>query len=115
MPITDNAICKIATQFRVAIEAARDANFFTRDLVFWNFPRGCCGDTCDMLAEHLRRRGVKTIYVCGDDNGQSHAWLEELLRVAPFPVLGGLVGEEVLDPVVHALDFIAIIEAVGVA
>lgn len=75
MPITDNAICKIATQFRVAIEAARDANCFTRDLVFWNFPRGCCGDACDMLAEHLRRRGVKTIYVCGDDNGQSHAWL----------------------------------------
>ena len=28
-----------------------------------------------MLAEYLRGRGVKTIYVCGDDNGQSHKWL----------------------------------------
>lgn len=75
MSLTDNDICKIAIRFRTAIEAARDANCFTRDLVFWNFPRGCCSDTCDMLAEYLRGKGIRTIYVCGDDNGQSHAWL----------------------------------------
>lgn len=44
---------------------------------FREFPRGCCGDVSDMLAEHLYSLGFKKIdYVCGVSEGASHAWLE---------------------------------------
>ena len=28
-----------------------------------------------MLAEYLKTKGIETIYVCGDFDGQTHAWL----------------------------------------
>ena len=44
---------------------------------FKDFPRGACGGTSDILAEYLYSLGVKNIdYVCGEIEGQSHAWLE---------------------------------------
>ncbi len=71
----DKTIYQWASQFRKAIEDARDAGCFASDLVFWRFPNACCGDTAVMLAEHLRRKGVETIYVWGWRGDQSHAWL----------------------------------------
>ena len=68
-------IHNLIIDFRIAIERTCEAGVLERDIVFRSFPRGCCGDTSELLAEYLRLNGIKTIYVCGDDHGQSHAWL----------------------------------------
>ena len=68
-------IHNLIIDFRIAIEKTCDEGLLKRDIAFRAFPRRCCGDTSELLAEYLRRNGVKTIYVCGDDQGQSHAWL----------------------------------------
>lgn len=71
----DEKIYNLVRQFREAIMNARDADLFQGDIVFERFPKACCGDTCYLLAEFLHFKGIDTIYVCGDDKGQSHAWL----------------------------------------
>ena len=74
-------ILSLAIQFRDAIDAARDAGEFQGDFSFNSFPRGCCGDASDLLAQFLLENGIKTYYVCGTysngsfDGIQSHAWL----------------------------------------
>lgn len=73
--MTDAALHRLVCQFRFAIDAAKQSHSFHDDLCFNRFPNACCGDTCYLLAEYLQSKGVKTIYVCGDDRGQSHAWL----------------------------------------
>jgi hypothetical protein len=47
-------------------------------VTFKNFPRGACGDTCEVLAELLRELGHGSFqYISGcRENGNSHAWLE---------------------------------------
>ena len=72
----------LATHFRSAIDKALSEGEFDKDPSFYNFPRGCCGDTSDLLAQYLLDNRIKTYYVCGnyyfDDvtmNAQSHAWL----------------------------------------
>lgn len=71
----------LTKQFRNAIELARNAGDFDEDSSFWKFPRGCCGDTSDLLAQYLMNNGIKTYYVCGTyrqgsfEDIQSHAWL----------------------------------------
>ena len=75
-------IIRLAVQFRDAIDAARDAGEFKGDFSFNSFPRGCCGDASDLLAQFLLENGIKTYYVCGTyrngsfDGIQSHAWLK---------------------------------------
>ncbi len=72
---------QFATQFRRAIDLALEAGEFDNDSIYRRFPRACCGDTSDLLAQYLLDKGIKTDYVCGtywgkpDGNGQSHAWL----------------------------------------
>ena len=73
--IDDKRICKLVTHFRMAIEDACKEGCFDKDFVFHSFPRACCGDTCYLLAEYLHSKGIDTIYVWGDYDGQSHAWL----------------------------------------
>lgn len=74
-------IKRLANQFRNAVDAARDAGEFDKDFSFNNFPRGCCGDASDLLAQYLLDHGIRTYYVCGTysnghfENIQSHAWL----------------------------------------
>ena len=48
-------------------------------ITFKNFPRGACGDTCEVLAEILKELGYgKFQYVTGRrENGNSHAWLQQ--------------------------------------
>ena len=65
----------LATSFRGAIEIAKDAGEFDNDFVFPRFPKGCCGDTSDLLAEYLAQHDIYTYYVCGQKGTQSHAWL----------------------------------------
>ena len=48
-------------------------------VTFQNFPRGACGDTCDILAELLTELGYgnfQHVSGCREDN-YSHAWLEQ--------------------------------------
>ncbi|MBQ7940141.1 MAG: hypothetical protein IJ281_07170 [Clostridia bacterium] len=71
----DDIIFSYASDFKVATERARDAGLFVKDFSFYNFPKACCGDTCYLLGEYLYHKDIKTIYVCGDLDGQSHAWL----------------------------------------
>lgn len=73
--MTDQQIFELASIFRNAIIEARDQGCFHGDLTFLHFPRGCCGDTCYLLASFLKAYGVETIYVWGDRGRQSHAWL----------------------------------------
>lgn len=61
--------------FKAAMVQAWDAGCFSGDILFHRFPRGCCGDTCYLLAEYLQVHGIDTIYVCGNELDQSHAWL----------------------------------------
>lgn len=74
--IRDLAIC-----FRNAIELALNAGEFDDDILYRRFPRACCGDTSDLLAQYLLDNGINTEYVCGtyrentEGYGQSHAWL----------------------------------------
>lgn len=72
----------LATHFRSAIDTALSEGKFDKDFSFYNFPRACCGDASELLAQYLLSNGIKTYYVCGnyyfDDitmNSQSHAWL----------------------------------------
>lgn len=42
-----------------------------------DFPSGCCGASSKILADYLKAQlGVQAEYVCGDLDGQTHAWLE---------------------------------------
>jgi len=72
---------RLANQFRDAIDVARYAGEFDKDVSFYKFPSGCCGDASDLLAQFLLENGIRTYYVCGtnragsSENSQSHAWL----------------------------------------
>ena len=56
---------QFATQFRRAIDLALEAGEFDNDSIYRRFPRACCGDTSDLLAQYLLDKGIKTDYVCG--------------------------------------------------
>ena len=73
----------IASQYRSAIDKTLAMGEFDNDFSFNRFPRGCCGDASDLLAQYLLDNGIKTYYVCGNyyydeptKGAQSHAWLQ---------------------------------------
>ena len=55
----------LATQFRDAIEAAWDAGEFERKDRLSGFPRGCCDDASDLLAQFLLDNGIRTRIIYG--------------------------------------------------
>lgn len=61
--------------FKSAMLMAQDEGVFEGDDIFCRFPKGCCGDTCDLLATFLKNFDIETIYVWSDYGRQSHAWL----------------------------------------
>ena len=65
----------IAAIFRQAIEKARDKGEFDNDISFYHFPRGCCGDTCYLLAEYLSEYGIRSFYMEMNRGDCSHAWI----------------------------------------
>lgn len=65
----------LVRQFRNAIVVAQEKGYFDNDNCFRYFPKQCCGDTCCLLAEYLKSEGIETIYVWGDCNFETHAWL----------------------------------------
>lgn len=75
-------VLKLATEFRNAIEAAKDAGEFQHDICFHKFPTACCGDASELLGQYLLDHGIHSRYVCGTHyygetsyDSQSHAWL----------------------------------------
>ena len=68
-------LIRLVNQFRNGIEAARDAGDLKDDYSFRKFPRGCCGDTCELLAQYLLDHEIATDYTWGTYKGQTHAWL----------------------------------------
>lgn len=74
-------ITSLTNKFREALDLARDSGEFDRDISFYDFPCGCCGDASDLLAQFLLEHGVRTNSVCGSyysdssENFQSHGWL----------------------------------------
>ena len=73
--MADQDIYELASIFKSAMIATRDEGFFSIYNDFSHFPRGCCGETCYLLASFLREHGIDTLYVWGDYRTQSHAWL----------------------------------------
>ncbi len=69
------SIRPLVSKFRKALEVVHEKGFFDHDVVFQNFPIACCGNASDLLAEYLADNGFSTVYVCGDCEGQTHAWL----------------------------------------
>lgn len=72
----------LASVFRTAIENAKEAGEFDSDFPFSQFPRACCGDATELLAQYLLENKIKSTYVCGnryfgnpEECTQSHAWL----------------------------------------
>lgn len=65
----------LAAIFRQAIEKAKDAGEFDKDITFSHFPRGCCGDTCYLLAEYLSEYGIRSFYMEMNRGDYSHAWI----------------------------------------
>ncbi len=63
-------------KIRIAFEHMDKSNI---PVTFINFPRGACGDTCEVLAEILKELEYGSFrYVAGRrKNGNSHAWLEQ--------------------------------------
>lgn len=56
-------IKQFATQFRRAIDLALEAGEFDNDSIYRRFPRACCGDTSDLLAQYLLDDvGVKRVF-----------------------------------------------------
>ncbi len=70
----DRYIYELANRFRNYIECARDDGVFSND-IFDMFPNNCCGDASCLLAQFLLEENIQTLYVWGDFEGQTHAWL----------------------------------------
>ncbi|MNW28301.1 hypothetical protein D3C74_51230 [compost metagenome] len=62
-------------EFRNAIELL-ESNEHPNSSWFAEYPKGCCGDTSDLLAKYLLANGIKAEYVWGMWGDKSHAWLE---------------------------------------
>lgn len=75
-------VFSIAHHFRTAILAAKTNNeFHYRDRMY-NFPGGCCDDSCDLLAYYLNAthsiqtmQGNGTYRDSDPNNTTNHAWL----------------------------------------
>lgn len=73
--MTDRNIEELATKYRNALEHACRDGRFSYDFSFKKFPHGCCGDTCYLLGEFLKRKRIETIWYSAQRGDWSHAWL----------------------------------------
>ena len=56
--MTDDIIKKHVYAFRKAIDWAKHEGKLDNDFIFCRFPCACCGDTCYLLAEYLKTKGI---------------------------------------------------------
>ena len=80
--LSEEELLAVAINFREAIMAAKRAGRFTWRDRMHNFPGGCCDDSCDLLAHHLRKEyGIASIqrngvYRDGNEyNTTNYVWL----------------------------------------
>ena len=66
---------QFATQFRRAIDLALEAGEFDNDSIYRRFPRACCGDTSDLLAQYLLD---KSDYGISSDNSRADTGLRSI-------------------------------------
>lgn len=71
----EKQLLELAMQFRVGIEKM-DKSQIKFYKWFKQFPKGCCGNTSDLLAYFLMKHDIKAKYVTGIWRGVSHGWLE---------------------------------------
>lgn len=60
-------------KIRRALELLKENSF-----LFKNFPNGCCGSSCYLIATYLEEKGLGTFdYICGQKENalETHAWL----------------------------------------
>ncbi len=68
-------VAAVAMAFRHAIERCRPTLTY---IAFKDFPFGSCGDASDVLGRFLSENGSPGwIYVCGNRDDRTHAWLEK--------------------------------------
>lgn len=65
-------IWELVLKFRLAIENLNE-NDFGESSWFSKFPKGCCGDTSELLSKYLFENGIVAEYVNGVNNSQWHA------------------------------------------
>ncbi|NFL88076.1 hypothetical protein FDB24_16380 [Clostridium botulinum] len=65
----------LVLKFRLAIENLTEKDF-GESTWFHEFPKGCCGDTSELLSKYLMENGIVVEYVNGVHNIQWHAWIE---------------------------------------
>lgn len=69
------SLIQLGRRFRTAIEHVMKTAWVPEHLR--DFPHGCCGTISELLGEHLNSLDIgEFIYVCGEKDGGSHAWLE---------------------------------------
>ena len=69
------SVVECVQNVRKALENARDAGCFIGNVWLEKFPRASCLRATELLAEYLRRNGIKTIIVQGSEEEWTHAWL----------------------------------------
>ncbi|MDZ4300185.1 MAG: hypothetical protein U1C13_00855 [Pseudomonas sp.] len=70
-----SAALELATSFRLAVEIVVQTGDVPMHIQ--GFPRGCCGIISELMGDYLNTVGLgEFFYVCGMNDGASHAWLE---------------------------------------
>ena len=80
--MTNRRLYRLVHHFKEAILAALDDQCFSNDIVFYQFPRGCCGDTSCLLAEYLHLNGFELYKIIRDAYKQesgSAQWQSEIM------------------------------------
>lgn len=68
-------LVSIVQAFRTALEAQKKRGGLPTHMR--GFPRGCCGVVSELLGDYLNAHlRLSVEYVCGEQGGTSHAWLE---------------------------------------
>ena len=74
MSIDEERLTALARHFRIAIEQTKKHKLPSW---FMDFPRGCCGDTADLLGVYLEDLGMQDVRHVWAMHGEvSHAWIE---------------------------------------
>lgn len=93
-------IKRLVTEFRKAIDEAREADEFYDMFDFRKFPKDCCDMTCDLLGYFLKERGINTYSVNGEYTGNEfeykrwHEWLETEDKTTIIDITGDQFNKE---------------------
>lgn len=96
----------LITQFRNAIDEAKNKDRFRNLYPFYKFPDDCCGHACDLLGQYLQEHGVMTSQMkgtCKYDENWHHVWLltgnRMVIDITEDQFIGKLVTEDQVEKV----------------